>query len=208
MSVVPWIFDGPDRTIVGNVQDFSLDGPSILVLGLDKAQFVDSADANVSYDLQVGGQYRDHRNDGGTGLEDGDELVLYPSGAVIVQTEEHFHMPTCRFGHIVPKVRLLQQGISNTSSKVDPGYDGRLLVTVFNLGKRTVRLRRGQAFCALYILDIMAGAQPYGKPSQQIESAPRTRRLQRVRDLIDSNPTAVGLIYGVGWIIALLVGAL
>jgi hypothetical protein len=67
----------------------------------------------------------------------------------------------------VPKVRLLQKGISNTSSKIDPGYDGLLLVTLFNLGKKPVTLKRGEKFCSLYVIEVGKGVIPYDKPEQK-----------------------------------------
>ena len=50
------------------------------------------------------------------------------------------------FGYIVPKVSLLQDGVSNTLSKVDPGYHAPLVVTVFNLGQKEIELHQGDPF--------------------------------------------------------------
>ena len=58
--------------------------------------------------------------------------------------------PRLMFGHIVPKVGRLQEGLSNTSSKIDLGYHGNLLVTMFNLSKNTRSLKSGDRFCTMY----------------------------------------------------------
>ena len=63
-------------------------------------------------------------------------------------------MPAGLFGYIVPRVKWLQQGVSNTLSKVDSGYNGKLLVTLFNLGKNTVPIDRKDGFCSLVVHDV------------------------------------------------------
>ncbi len=163
----------------------------MLIEGFDSGQFASEGETNVSYDLRVGGEYRDHREMGKTELPASGVISLLPGGAVIIETEELICLPKAMFGHVVPKVSLLQQGISNTSSKVDPGYRGRLLITVFNLGKKSVQLRRGDRFCALYVLDVRAGAQPYGKEEKRIVGVGRARIWQTIRDLLEANAGAV-----------------
>src|SRR5690242_5213260 len=132
MAVIPLI---RDETVVSARDLFHRDREQVLILNLDESQLRPETkdESNVTYDLRVGDEYRDHRDTGKTDTGEHGRIVLFPSSAVIIQTLEHVHVPKFRFGYIVPKVSLLQQGISNTSSKVDPGYEGPLLVTVFNL---------------------------------------------------------------------------
>lgn len=52
-------------------------------------------------------------------------------------------------------------GVSNTLSKIDPGYHDYLVVTVFNLGQDTIYLKRGTKFCALVVHDVAAGVRPF-----------------------------------------------
>ena len=147
MSVVPLI---RGKTVVESRGEFDaaggMKGYKILIKPLDEKQLLLNAkdESNLTYDLRVGDEYKDHRYKGKADVgEEG--IKLRPNSAVIIQTLEHVHLPKFRFGYIVPKVKLLQKGISNTSSKVDPGYDGRLLVTVFNLGSKTETLHKGQS---------------------------------------------------------------
>ena len=139
MSVIPLIIEGENRTVVESRHEFEdaggLGGEVVFIQPLAREQLLIEDDANVSYDLRVGGMYRDHRNAGGTALEQSEKITLLPGAAVIVETEETVQLPSKMFGQIVPKVTLLHEGISNTTSKVDPGYNGNLLVTIFNLGK-------------------------------------------------------------------------
>lgn len=195
MGVIPFIIDEPNRTIVERRVDFEaaggLEGNVIMIQGLDRAQLLSKDDTNASYDLRVGVEYRDHRDANKKDLAENSIIRLLPGAAVIIQTEEFVHFPKSAFGHIVPKVGLLQKGISNTSSKVDPGYNGPLIITVFNLGKKTVPLKRGDPFCTLYVLQVLEGARPYDKPPKQIRGEPSGRLWQTLRDLLEANSAIV-----------------
>lgn len=81
----------------------------------------------------------------------------------------------------------MQKGLSNTSSKIDPGYNGKLLITVFNLGKRKISLKKGDKFCTLYVLDIKAGATPYNKQSKQITGGYKRGLFSKIKDSIETN---------------------
>jgi len=116
--------NGSNRTIVESRQEYEdangLDGDVIFIQNLDTSQILDTQSSNASYDLRVGNEYRDHRDSGKIELPDGDKICLQPGSAVIIETIESVQFPKSRFGHIVPKVSLLQNGLSNTASKIDP----------------------------------------------------------------------------------------
>lgn len=197
MSVIPLILEGPNRTIVGDQQEFQgaggPDGEVIWIGNLDSEQLRSPESANVSYDLRVGGVYRDHRDAGPRELAENGTIKLLPGVAVIIETKEFVHFPKSAFGHIVPKVSLLQKGISNTSSKVDPGYHGNLLITVFNLGERTIELKRDERFCSLYILRVLEGARPYGKSPKRITGRVQERFWNRLKDHLEANSALVSV---------------
>jgi dCTP deaminase len=191
MSVIPFITKISSRTIVETREDFEnaggLNGNVIFIQNLDSEQINKTSSSNVSYDLTVGDEYRDHRDFGTHDLLDGEKIRLQPGAAVIIETAELVQFPKSRFGHIVPKVSLLQDGLSNTSSKIDPGYEGKLLITVFNLGKREVALEKGQPFCTLYILDVAFKEEvtPYQKGPQRIAGNVRKNFFSMFLDFIE-----------------------
>lgn len=187
MSVVPLTIDPPNATVVDRQQDFTLQGSRVLILGVDRKQLESEDDSNASYDLRVGSEYRDHREEGKRFLQETDTITLRPGSALIIQTEESIHMPQTRYGIVVPKVSMLQRGVSNTFSKVDPGYDGHLLVSLFNLGKETIRLKRRDRFCALTVLDVVGDARPYNKPSKQISGGSALTWLQTATDWLEAH---------------------
>ncbi len=206
MSVMPLTTEGPNPTVVTNTDDFRFDGHAILIRELDPDQLSVQNDAgNASYDLRVGDQYRDHRDDGGKPIAEHGEIKLLPGTAVIIQTMEDVRFPKGTFGQIVPKVTLLQIGISNTPSKVDPGYNGRLLITTFNHGKRTVKLKRGQRFCSLFILRVEDGVRPYDKPSKQIKGIAGRHIVLWILDQLEARSGAVMSIVIIVTIINILV---
>lgn len=196
MSIVPLILSGDDQTIVTSQKDFQLkngiDGNVIYINQLDSTQLHNDNEANSSYDLRVGAEYRDHRDIHKLELGEGGTIKLLPRSAVVIQTEEHVHFPKNRFGQILPKVGLLQDGISNTTSKVDPGYHGNLNITIFNLGQRTIHLKRGQKFCSLVIHEILPGSRPYDKQPKRIEGRNNGGNLKNFRDNIEANGAFIG----------------
>ena len=199
MAVIPLVLEGEGATVVETREAFKareeFSGNFILILKLDRAQLVEATqDSNVTYDLRVGKEYRDHLARDAKGLPDNGVITLPPGAAIIVETEEHLALPRSMFGTIVPKVSLLMKGISNTSSKVDPGYDGPLLVTVFNLGKRTVTLKRGERFCSLCLLEVRGKARQYLKGAQRIPAPYPQGYREWISDWIDRNPTMVASI--------------
>jgi len=193
VSVIPFILNGNNRTVVNNRNEYQntdgINGDVICIENLDADQILDIKSSNVSYDLRVGDEFRDHRELGKTDLFENSKICLQPGSAVIIQTAEFVRFPKSRFGHIVPKVSLLQDGLSNTSSKIDPGYEGHLLITVFNLGKRTIELKKGQKFCTLYVLDIKGDAIPYQGNPKRIVGNSKKNLFGRIRDFVEVNQT-------------------
>lgn len=188
MSVVPLVLEGDNRTVVVRPTEFSYDGDAILIHGMDPTQLTGETDSsNISYDLRIGAEFKDHRDAGKRELPENKAITLVPGGAVIVQTEEAIQLPKNRFACIMPKVGLLQKGLSNTMSKVDPGYQGHLLVTLFNLGKQAETIRRGQSFCSLCVFTVEGTAIPYGKQAKRIQGQAKRRWWQTLRDLLEKN---------------------
>ncbi len=207
MSIVPLTIKGEAPTIVTDRAKFKTLGKCIFFDQVDVEQFAEkSRNSNVSYDLRIGSRYRDHRDDKGVDLLEGKKIEIAPGMAVIIQTEEWIHLPDGYFGQISPKVSLLQKGISNTHSKIDPGYNGRLLVTVFNLGKRKVFLERGEKFCSVFFSDVNSGALLYNKSGKEIASVHFKNRFRKTIDYFDVHAGSFSAISTFLSAIATLIG--
>lgn len=183
------------RSVVTSSSEFDKQGTAILIQYGDIEQLeADTEDCNDGYDLRVGSAYRDHRNDYAEVLGQKDKIPLLPGNAVIIQTEESVEFPEHRFGQIFPKVSLLQTGVANTPSKVDPGFRGHLLITVFNYGKRKVFLSRGQRFCSLHVFNVEGPVRPYKKDPPEIGARRSAAWHQKFGDWIDRNGARVAII--------------
>ncbi|WP_144646577.1 dCTP deaminase domain-containing protein [Priestia megaterium] len=200
MAIIPFILDGPHKNIVRKQQDFDLSGTNIQMNDIDEDQLTGDSEANTSYDLKIGDVYLDHRESKPSSLSERGKIKLTPGAAVIIQTKEFVHFPKTRFGQIVPKVGLLRKGISNTTSKIDPGYSGRLLITLFNLGKNTIHLEKGEKFCTLIVHDVSApGVKHYDKPPKELQADPEIDLLTKFKDFI------TGPYWGFASVIATLI---
>jgi dCTP deaminase len=210
MSIVPLklgesVVDSQDEFQAGG----GFEGNAFLVFNLDPAQ-LSGTSSNVSYDLRVGSEYRGHRDAEKTELPDDGVVVVRPGNAVLIQSEEIVFLPRKLFGYVVPRVTLLQQGITNTLSKVDPGYNGPLIVTLFNLGKNDLRLKRRDRFCSIVLHTVADGAILYNKPGKRITGNPREPFGPRAKDWIEANKTLLTVLSGVlaGAIVTLMVALL
>jgi len=193
MSVVPLIRTGNSPTVVDDQGKFDVTGDAVLIYPWDPEQ-PRPGDSNVSYDLRIGREYRDHRGGSKTELAEGDVIELLPGTAVLVETLEYVHLPQTRFGYVVPRVSMLQDAISNTLSKVDPGYPGRLIVTVFNLGRKVVPLKYGAPFCSLVIHTVGDGADLYGHGAKAIRGERMKGEFRKLLDRVEANAGALSLM--------------
>jgi len=194
VSVIPLTIQGPSPTVVQEPDKFNIDGSAVLILGLDVLQITGDGDANISYDLRVGKQCRDHRGKTVKEIPEKGSVTLNPGSALIIQTQQYLHLPLQLYGTIAPQVSLLQRGLSTTFSKVDPGYPGPLLITLFNLGKTTVTLHRGECFCALTLYEVRPGARLYKKGAKQIEAPPTEQPRKSIRDWLEVHHILVTIV--------------
>jgi deoxycytidine triphosphate deaminase len=204
MTVIPLTLDGPNATVIRDPDKFLPGGMAALILELDEPQLRNEMASNVSYDLRVGSKCRDHRGGSVREIHPGKVVTLRPGSALIIETEEYLHLPSRMYGTIAPKVSLLESGVSSTFSKVDPGYPGRLLITVFNLGKTTVTLQRKECFCALTLYEVAQGARTYKKGPKEITATPAKQPRRGIRAWLESRVEAHLIMATIGLMIATL----
>ena len=200
MSVIPLVVG---QTVVTTKGDFEQSGArqgnALLIQNFDEDQLLPGS-PNLSYDLRIGAVYKDHRDSGRRDLADDGSIVLLPGSAMVIETEEDLHMPRGMFGYIVPRVKWLQKGVSNTLSKVDPGYSGHLLVTLFNLGRKTAKIQGEECFCSLVVHRV--GTVPdvflYDKPEKRITGPlHEVTAWQKARNIIEAHPATATLILAI-----------
>lgn len=155
-----------------------------------------------------GKHYRDHRSEKIITLtRDDEKIAILPGMAVIIQTLEHVEFPESRFGYILPRVSLLQKGLANTPTKIDPGYPGPLLVTTFNHGKRPIHLRKGERFCAMFVSTVEGPIKPYNKPPKQlIGETTTTPWYQRATNRVEARPVIVPAVIAIAALMVSIIG--
>lgn len=216
MTVIPFVIEGGEITVVSTKEKFDaaggmLKGDVVLIKNLDQDQVNPekvkaNKSSNISYDLRVGREYRDLRNLGKNDLDDGDFIKLLPGAVVIIETHEEVSFPRTRFGHLIPKTKLLMQGISNTSSKIDPGFDGRLSITLFNLGANEITLKKYEPFCTLYLLDVQTEGLIHREKEKPPTPGARNLPLrQKFRNYMEMNQVSVSVLNSIA---TFLVGCL
>jgi len=115
----------------------------------------------VAYDLHVGPSYK----------RPGDEnpipmprsITLLPNDCVRIDTEEEIRTPVGVFGQSCSRTSLTWEGLVASNLKIDPNFQGRLEIAVFNTSKRGIHLRRGDSFCSIFFFTLQNSLEP-GSP--------------------------------------------
>jgi len=129
----------------------------------------------ASYNLKMGGEayvtpVSDSDAQSVRMLQDG-EAFRIPSGQfAFLLTYEAVHIPDDAFALVALRARELQfKGLINVSGfHIDPGYQGRLVLAVYNAGPGEVHLREGQVLFEVFFGDLdQATDRGYEKSSKK-----------------------------------------
>ena len=139
--------------------------------------------------LQIGGEER---------TIPGGEVAIPPGQFAYLLTEEFVRIPWSAMGFISLKFGVKGPGLINVSGfHVDPGFQGRLIFSVYNAGPSPIHLKRGQDVFLLWLADLdRISKRPYVKewrrdpqvaiPSKLISAADRPiHSLQQLSDKIE-----------------------
>lgn len=97
-------------------------------------------------------------------LEQDDFLQILPGQFAYLITAERVRIPDTAIGFINIATKIKLAGIVNISGfHVDPGYDGRLIFTIFNAGAQTVHLGYRERIFRLWLQDYIGVVKPKGK---------------------------------------------
>jgi dCTP deaminase len=98
--------------------------------------------------------------------EDGGPFILQPKDFVLAITKEEFTLPDDLMARLDGRSSLGRLGIvvHSTAARFDPGWDGRAVMELGNLGIMPVVLYTGMRICALTFETLSSPSQyPYGK---------------------------------------------
>lgn len=129
----------------------------------------------ASYDLSLGEEVYISGEDSPKKLSESSPFVSLPRGQfALLMTEEYVKMPVDHFGLISIKFWKKAQGLINVSGfHVDPGFEGKILFSVFNAGPSDVVLRYGEPTFMIFFYNLGEDvAQPYDGEMLKKENLP------------------------------------
>jgi len=100
----------------------------------------------------------------------GRPFILHPGEFVLGITKERIRIPSDLAGYVDGRSSLGRLGVTAhiTSGWVDPGFSGRLVLEISNLGKMPVTLHPGMRMCKLILMKLNSPAE---KPYDQRETS-------------------------------------
>lgn len=116
-------------------------------------------------------------------VPDGEKFIMQPGDFVLAVTLEHVKIATDLMGRLEGRSSLGRLGIvvHSTASIFDPGWDGKCVLELGNLGRMAVALTVGMRICAMTFEELSSPADvPYSKKNQakyKIQESPLESRI-------------------------------
>jgi deoxycytidine triphosphate deaminase len=128
--------------------------------GIGIYPFEEGSLGGMSYDLRVGEEAFSLRRGSKQRVSADSPLRIEPGESVIILTQEFVILSTKHAALCVSKARIMNEGVSQSSAKVDPTWFGKLMVPVTNNTKGILTLRYREPFCTLLFFEL---DQPVGR---------------------------------------------
>lgn len=104
-------------------------------------------------------------------LRTGQDLSIPPQQFAFLETAQTVIIPNCAMGFISIRASIKLKGLVNVSGfHVDPGYEGKIIFTVFNAGPKPIHLSEGEDCFLIWYADI-------DRESDYIKKEPSKRKL-------------------------------
>lgn len=105
-------------------------------------------------DLTIGNQCYNVTAGKRVDLSKGEVLTLQHGDFARVLTQERIRMPSSWFGMVFGKTSLAGKGLTHLGTKIDPGFDGQLMLTFQHLGNELLRFKQGDRICNVAFIDM------------------------------------------------------
>ncbi len=139
------IFIDPD-TFIGD------DLPSSIHLTVGKRCF--HLKDNVYYDIPIDG------------------IQVKPFTTILVETEQKLGLPFNIFGLVTGKGNLIFKGAFVSSAKIDPGFQGKLRIALFNGSDNMLIIKNGDPLCSCVFLNMDTSMRtPFKNYEEKFEKA-------------------------------------
>jgi dCTP deaminase len=122
----------------------------------------------ASYDISVGPEFHmpsEEESPGPSKLENDTFIWIAPNAICTILSEETLNMPDYLAAGLSLPLRLLRQGIIMApQTQIDPGYAGKIVVLLYNLSSKSVKIKRGDHLVTIEFRKIdHPTSQPYSK---------------------------------------------
>ncbi|WP_024850947.1 dCTP deaminase [Hydrogenovibrio kuenenii] len=99
-------------------------------------------------------------------IKEGDAFFLHPGELALAATFESVSIPDDLVGWLDGRSSLARLGlmVHVTAHRIDPGWNGQIVLEIFNSGKLPLALRPGMEICAINFETLSSAAiKPYNK---------------------------------------------
>lgn len=118
-------------------------------------------------------------------LQEGEQFIMQPGDFVLAVTLERLTLPVDMMGRLEGRSSLGRLGIvvHSTASTFDPGWDGKCVLELGNLGRMAVALTVGMRICAMAFEELTSAAEvPYSQKTHakyKIQEGPNESRIYK-----------------------------
>jgi len=127
---------------------------------------------NGSYELSLGCQVFQTDSEARVvkELAFGEKIRIKPGHFALLLTEETVNIPETTIAFISIKAKIKFKGLVNVSGfHVDPGFNGKLLFSVYNAGPSTIILKRGEKYFPIWFAELNESQKYIGTHGGQNE---------------------------------------
>jgi len=142
---------------------------------------VEDSHEHITIDLHAGDIYY---NPGIlTPIAFNEPIPIKPGKCIVIETKECIQLPKNIFGILCSKGSLSAIGVVVSNNKIDPLFNGKLNVPVFNAGSSKVIIQPSQAFCCT-AFHLVEAEVPSDTPRNAIRPTPHPK--DKFADLIET----------------------
>lgn len=121
------------------------------------------------FDLNLGNEAFVTGSDEPIMLGENDHLTIKSGSFALLMTNEEIKMPSYLMGFIAVKFSYKKLGLINISGfHVDPGYNGKLIFSVYNAGPNDILMRRGQPVFSIFFQRLTQDLEDFNNKKEVI----------------------------------------
>lgn len=98
---------------------------------------------------------RVHKTDAGMDIKAMYGATIGPGDSAVFHSGVHVELPPNTCGLIVSKSGLNVNGNITSTGLIDEGYDGEIVIKLYNHGKKVIQITRGQRISQLVVLPVL-----------------------------------------------------